>query len=697
MKKTIIALCGLGFAAASAYANITSYTIQGLTLPSGKNLTIAYTKKTAPVLRACLTSIPTQHCKKEQCTISQQDFNQHCVIPYINGLWLDKQVLYRDGSMLLQEARDKLIVNNGQYPVFYPAYTPGLSKTIRQILTKEKADNKQIVLKSLPMPLPNPKTDNALYNHIGLLFLPNAYVVPGSIFNEMYGWDSFFIIKGLLASAQYVLSHPQSTVWDSSKQTFVSLNNDKKSPDYYKAYAEKLFQTAKGMVDNHIFEINYYGGFIPNANRTYYLTRSQPPLFTEEALAVYAFHIKHPGFAYKETLRPFLKMTNTKKYRAKFPNYVNWHPGFPTHYKPSFKSWLKYEVFPAAVEYFRYWTDPKFTVFSEKTNPRVVKCDWLGCVEPHVYRYYTDGFGPAPEVVRSTQPQNCQLYADVIQYFCRHPAKNPNHVFYKGDCKKPYSFDGLTQAYYASDRATRMSGFDLSARFGKKGQYAAYAIPVSLNSFVYEMGRNILTISRKVRGRRYVRGIVSRAFLSHLKQQMKYMLVREDGSYADRIIPELIPAKAGKQLNIKQPYFYATNYFPLWAKGLSDEKACMMVRRGTLLPISNKASYGIPTSDNKSGDQWDYPYAWAPVQYFIAQGLKRHTCGELEPEIITKMHSGWINATDMFFAKTGTIIEKYVSFNPMQDKRVKNGYAQAQRGFGWTNAVYVLFVSKKQD
>ena len=32
----------------------------------------------------------------------------------------------------------------------------------------------------------------------GVLFLPHPYVVPGGQFNEMYGWDSYFIIRGLL-------------------------------------------------------------------------------------------------------------------------------------------------------------------------------------------------------------------------------------------------------------------------------------------------------------------------------------------------------------------------------------------------------------------------------------------------------------------------------------------------------------------
>ena len=82
----------------------------------------------------------------------------------------------------------------------------------------------------------------------GLLYLPNPYVVPGGRFNEMYGWDSYFILLGLEA-------------------------------DHHEALA-------KGMVDNFLFEIEHYGAVL-NANRTYYLTRSQPPFLTSMIRAVY--------------------------------------------------------------------------------------------------------------------------------------------------------------------------------------------------------------------------------------------------------------------------------------------------------------------------------------------------------------------------------------------------------------------------
>ena len=42
----------------------------------------------------------------------------------------------------------------------------------------------------------------------GLLYLPNPYVVPGGRFNEMYGWDSYFILLGLEADHREALAAP---------------------------------------------------------------------------------------------------------------------------------------------------------------------------------------------------------------------------------------------------------------------------------------------------------------------------------------------------------------------------------------------------------------------------------------------------------------------------------------------------------
>ena len=59
--------------------------------------------------------------------------------------------------------------------------------------------NCKFEIKHLPAVIHHPgEVDANSLNPPGLLFLENRYVVPGGRFNEMYGWDSYFIIRGLV-------------------------------------------------------------------------------------------------------------------------------------------------------------------------------------------------------------------------------------------------------------------------------------------------------------------------------------------------------------------------------------------------------------------------------------------------------------------------------------------------------------------
>ncbi|HYL70584.1 MAG TPA: trehalase family glycosidase, partial [Candidatus Dormibacteraeota bacterium] len=73
-----------------------------------------------------------------------------------------------------------------------------------------------------------------------LLPLPQPFVVPGGRFREIYYWDSYFTMLGLLESGRRDLT--------------------------------------EAMVSDFARLIDSYGR-IPNGNRNYYLTRSQPPFF----------------------------------------------------------------------------------------------------------------------------------------------------------------------------------------------------------------------------------------------------------------------------------------------------------------------------------------------------------------------------------------------------------------------------------
>lgn len=86
-------------------------------------------------------------------------------------------------------------------------------------------------------------------NYHTLLPVPGSVVIPGSRFREVYYWDSYWVIRGLLVS--------------------------------------KMYKTAKSIVTNLISLIEEYG-FVLNGARAYYTNRSQPPLLSAMIYEIYA-------------------------------------------------------------------------------------------------------------------------------------------------------------------------------------------------------------------------------------------------------------------------------------------------------------------------------------------------------------------------------------------------------------------------
>ncbi|WP_310619157.1 trehalase family glycosidase [Flexibacterium corallicola] len=629
------------------------------------------------VLEACNAELDSQERGSRDRLLQ---LSVDCIIPYINGLWLDPGTLYRSRQNIEEQATDKLIREKKDYrfPIYYPRQ---VSSIVRKDLHGVIGEHSRIALKELPDPLPKPSlSSESIYNRPGLLYLPNPYVVPGEIFNEMYGWDSYFIIRGMLASIDYIMANPTSKIWLQSEKRFVALSPEEDSEWYFKRYAKRLFDTAKGMVDNHIFQIRYYGGYILNANRTYYLTRSQPPLFTQEALEVYAYAKKY-GFEYSETLAPFFGLSEI--------NFIQ---------PASYEEWIEYEVLPAAKAYYAYWTDPDLVQLKSKGNPRVKNIKFEG-KQYWISLYGTDGMGPAPEVANSSQPQNQKYYSVVASYFKQNESQNGYRQFFNDEntCDGVFMQSGcgdpvyhLTQEYYASDRAARASGFDLSARFGKVGQWTMHYAPLSLNALLYQMSKDL----NKLADITNLLPIIPKADIDErVKFLVKFFKRSKGGGFGDRLIH-----RPGGAPNLPEfSYSYGTQYYLLWANLLLEQsqveellknlKQTDQQQRLSLLPSTWNKQFGIPMSLQWSGDQWDAPFAWAPIQLFAVEGLRRVNRSRIAAGVMTS----WLTAISTAFMQEGVIKEKYNASAPLKETVVQRGYAHAQRGFGWTNASYLLF------
>jgi len=229
---------------------------------------------------------------------------------YIKQSW---QTLTRSARDLPRAAPDPKIrrAPGEPAPVYLAAdeSRAAAEQKLRAVLSAE--DLQRIELRTLP------EHSDQIREH-GLLYVPFPYVVPGGRFNEMYGWDSYFIQLGLLRDGEIDL--------------------------------------ARDMTDNFLYEIAHYG-MILNANRTYFLTRSQPPFLTEMILGVYD--------------------------------------------RAHNRAWLR-STLPAIERYYRFWT----------TAPHLIESIGLS-------RYYDLGDGPAPEVVSDERDAQGRTHYDRVREYYR--------------------------------------------------------------------------------------------------------------------------------------------------------------------------------------------------------------------------------------------------------------------------------------
>jgi alpha,alpha-trehalase len=484
------------------------------------------------------------------------------VLNYIAKTW---SVLTRSNRNLALAAADPKSIpdTTGRWPVFVPA---GELERVREELRSQMSpeDLTKIFLRPLP---PRPQ----LPSGHGLLYLPKPYVVPGGRFNEMYGWDSHFIQMGLLRDGEIEL--------------------------------------AKDMADNFLYEVREYGAVL-NANRTYYLTRSQPPFLTQMVLAVYR--------------------------------------------RTQDRAWLTSAV-PAIEAYYRYWTsDPHLTPTG-------------------LSRYFDTGNGPAPEVIASERDEKGRTHYDLAREYFR------THTIRDYDVSKYYERrqDALTELFYKGDRSMRESGFDPSSRFGPFSISIIYYNPVCLNTLLYLMetqtGEILDILDRGAEARIWDQRANKRKELIN-----RLMWDPRDGLYYDY------------DFTIKRVrrYPFLTTFYPLWAGIASPQQAEQVIRN---LPKFERPG-GLQTSTVVSGDQWDAPFGWAPLQWIAVEGLRRYGHHEEANRISRK----WLSLVMDEFQRSGTVVEKYdvVRRTSQVQQAIRFGYRTNEAGFGWTNGVFTALFDK---
>ena len=94
---------------------------------------------------------------------------------------------------------------------------------------------------------------------------------------------------------------------------------------------------------------------------------------------------------------------------------------------------------------------------------------------------------------------------------------------------------------------------------------------------------------------------------------------------------------------------------------------------------------GLVTTLEHTGQQWDAPNGWAPLQWLAVNGLLNYGYGQEAKEIMR----GWLALNEQVYANTGKMMEKY----NVEDLSLPSGGGEypTQDGFGWTNGVALGF------
>lgn len=385
-----------------------------------------------------------------------------------------------------------------------------------------------------------------------LIPLPHPYVVPGGRFREIYYWDSYFTMQGLIQG--------------------------------------KEASTARAMVENFAWLIDH-AGHIPNGNRNYYLSRSQPPFFSSMVALLQNNKLVKPG-----------------------------------------------EFLPQLEKEYAFWMAGADALSNDQQSLRVAKMP-NGDV---LNRYYDALDTPRPESYREDIHT-----ADIAR---------------AADKK----------AVFRHLRAAAESGWDFSSRWlAPYGElptiHTTDIIPVDLNSLLYhlesEIGRQHQQLGNTAKANDFF------AKAEQRKNAIQHWLWDERlGLYGDYSLRKQRTTGIASLATV----------YPLYFSIATDAQA---KRIAHVLQRDFLKDGGLVTTLQATGEQWDFPNGWAPLQWLAIIGLRHYDQADLAATIADR----WLSLNQKVFTDTGRMMEKY----NVVDTTLPAGGGEypTQDGFGWTNGV----------
>ena len=395
-----------------------------------------------------------------------------------------------------------------------------------------------------------------------LLSLPKPYVVPGGRFREGYYWDSWFTMLGLQQSGREDL--------------------------------------VDDMIENFASEIDRFG-HIPNGNRSYYLSRSQPPFF---ALMV--------------------ELAAAKEGDAVLAR------------------WL-----PEMRKEHAYWMRGADTLAPGEAGANAVRLADGALLN----RWWDDADTPRPE-----------SYTQDVQTAQQAPDRAPADV-------------------WRDVRAAAESGWDFSSRWFGDGRSMATIrttaiVPVDLNALMVELEHAIAKGCAVAADKACVAqfdGLARRRVAA-----IERHLWNPGGYYAD------YDWRLGKLRDART----AAMLYPLFVGLAPRERAARTLRTAECALLQQD---GLATTTVRSGQQWDAPNGWAPLQWIADQAARRYD----RPALAQAIDARFLASVERVYGSERKLVEKYVVDG--SGGAGGGGEYPLQDGFGWSNGVALAMMALREQ
>ena len=232
---------------------------------------------------------------------------------------------------------------------------------------------------------------------------------------------------------------------------------------------------------------------------------------------------------------------------------------------------------------------------------------------------------------------------------------------------------------YRQLRAGAESGWDFSSRWFKNAQsfasiHTTEIVPVDLNCLLLHL-EEIISEGYQLANNKEAASAYKLLAVKRKKAIQKYCWNDEQHFYVDYDVA------AGK----KNVQLTAATVCPLFFK-IAEEKQANEVAE--MIQEKLVCTGGIVTTIETTGQQWDAPNGWAPLQWMTIIGLENYGQYELAKEIAHR----WIRLNTDVFKRTGKLMEKYNVVNTKLE--AGGGEYPGQDGFGWTNGVLLALINK---